>query len=377
MKVVHVATSDMSLRFLLLDLLRDLRKRGYAVRGLAGPGPWRGDIEAEGIPVTTIPLSRAIEPFRDLVALGALLMDFLRTRPDVVHTHTPKASLLGQWAALAAGIRRRVHTSHGLYFPGHMRPERRWFYVWLERLQMLPAHVVLVINPEDMETCRRDRICDTRKLRYLGSGIDLERFHPTHRMPDRVAAIRRSLGISDDHTVVGMVARVVREKGYLEFFEAARTILRTHPRTTFIAVGPYEPWKGDAIGEQEIHAFGLGKALLMLGQRDDVADLYAAMDVLVLPSHREGFPYAPMEAAAMGLPVVATDVRGCRQTVIDGETGRLVPVRDPAALADAIASLLADPALRARMGRQARALAEERFDQRAVFDKVASAYAAL
>ena len=377
MNVVHLTTSDMSLRFLLLDQLRYLSDAGHVVRGLSGPGRERAAIEAAGIPVDTVPLTRKISPLRDLVAFAALLVHFIRSRPDVVHTHTPKASLLGQWAALLARVRGRVHTSHGLYFPGHMRPGRRWFYVWLERLQMAPAHVVLAINPEDLEVIRRDRICDIRKVRYLGSGIDLERFHPRNREPGRVARIRRELGIPDDHVVIGMVARVVREKGYLEFLEAARQVHAAFPRTTFLCAGPYEPWKADAISEREIAAFGLGDALRMLGQRDDVHDLYAAMDVLVLPSHREGFPYAPMEASATGIPVVATDIRGCRQTVVDGESGFLVPARDARALAGALERLAADPALRERMGARARALAEERFDQREVFARVAAAYASL
>jgi len=375
MKVVHVATSDMSLRYLLLDQLVYLRSLGYDVSGVSGPGPWLNDVRTAGVPVDVVPLSRAIEPLRDLRAFVALVVHFLRTRPDVVHTHTPKASLLGQWAAFVARVPKRVHTIHGLYFPGHMRPERRWFYVLLERLQMRPAHAILSQNREDLETCRRDRICDISRLTYLGNGIDIERFHPRNRA--RRASIRQALGIADDRLVVGMVGRVVREKGYLEYFEAAARVRVAHPNAVFLAIGPYEPWKADAIAVDEIAAFGLGAALRLLGHRDDVEHLYAAMDLVTLPSHREGFPRSPMEAAATGLPVVVTDVRGCRETVIDGVTGHLVPARDPEQLATVIAALLADHAARARMGERGRRLAEERFDQGLVFERVAKAYEAL
>jgi glycosyltransferase involved in cell wall biosynthesis len=377
LRVLHVATSDMTLRYLLFDQLLYLKAAGHEVSAMSGPGPWSAQLTAAGIPVDTIPLTRSIAPLRDLVAFGVLAYKLARTRPDLVHTHTPKASLLGQWAALAAGIRRRVHTSHGLYFPGHMRPERRWFYVWLERLQMLPAHRVLIVSPEDLETCRRDRICDPEKLRYLGSGIDVERFHPRVRTQERIATAREELGIPDGNVVVGMVARVVREKGYLEYFAAAKKVLATRPATTFLVIGQHEPWKADAISDDEIASFGLGAALKTLGHRDDMLDLYAAMDVLTLPSHREGFPYAPMEAAATGLPVVVSDVRGCRETLIAGETGLLVPPRDPNALADALIELLDDQAKRSRFGANGRRLAEERFDQRLVFERVAKAYAEL
>jgi glycosyltransferase involved in cell wall biosynthesis len=256
-----------------------------------------------------------------------------------------------------------------------MRPDRRWFYVWLERIQMAPAAVILSQNSEDLETVRRDRIADPARLRFLGNGIDTERFHP--RNLARRSAVRRALGISDEQPVVGIVGRVIREKGYLEYFAAAALIRATHPRAVFLAVGPYEPWKADAIDDAEVESFGLGDSLRLLGHRDDVEDLYSAMDVLTLPSHREGFPRSPMEAAATGLPVVVSDVRGCRETIVDGETGVLVPVRDPERLAAAISGLLDDATSRRRMGERGRALAEERFDQQLVFERVAKAYADL
>jgi glycosyltransferase involved in cell wall biosynthesis len=142
----------------------------------------------------------------------------------------------------------------------------------------------------------------------------------------------------------------------------------------FLAIGPYEPWKADAISEEQIHGFGLDSSLRLLGHRDDVADLYAAMDVLTLPSHREGFPRSPMEAAATGLAVVATDVRGCREAVVHGENGLLVPARNPEKLASAIARLLDNEPMRERMGQRGREIAEGHFDQREVFARVAEAY---
>jgi glycosyltransferase involved in cell wall biosynthesis len=377
MKVTHITTSDMSLRYLLLDQLRYLQAQGHEVSAVSGPGPWVDEVRAAGIPVKTVPLTRRIAPLEDLQALGALAWHLLRTRPELIHTHTPKASLLGQWASLLLRIRHRVHTIHGLYFPGHMRPERRWLYVWLERIEMAPAHVILSQNAEDLETARRDRIADPAKLRFLGNGIDVTRFTPANATPDRRAAMHAELGIPAGDQVVGMVGRLVREKGYPELFEAAATVLRERPNTTFIAIGGQEPTKADGLSADDPAARALGTKLRLLGHREDIDRLYGAMDLLVLPSHREGFPRAPMEAAATGLPVVATNIRGCRDTVVDGETGHLVPLRDPVALAAAILDVLRDDARRGEMGRRGRALAEERFDQRLVFQRVADAYAEL
>jgi glycosyltransferase involved in cell wall biosynthesis len=374
MKVIHVTSSDMSLKYLLLDQLIYLRERGHDVSAISAPGPWVKDVRAAGIPVTTVPLTRQITPARDLRALSALITTFLRQRPDIVHTHTPKATLLGQWAALAARVPHRVHTIHGLYFPGHMRVADRWRYVWLERVQMAPAHLVLSQNEEDIATAARDRIFDPRRIRYLGNGIDVERFHPRNRTADVVDKVRASLGIPAGSTVVGMVGRMTGEKGYREYFSAAAMVRASNPAVTFLAIGPNEPWKPDAVTESDARVLGLRDGLLVLGHREDMDDLYAAMDVLVLPSHREGFPRAPMEAAASGLPVIVSDERGCRATVVADESGLLVPVGDASALAAAMLRLIADSELRERMGRRGRQIALERFDQRLVFERVIRGY---
>lgn len=376
MRVVHVTSSDSSLRYLLLDQLRYLQERGHDVAGISSDGPWVAEIQQAGIPVHTMPLTRRITPFEDLRALAGLTRLLRRLRLDLVHTHTPKAGLLGQWAALAAGVRHRVHTIHGLYFPGHMRPEDRWRYVWLERAQMAPAHALLSQNREDLDTCRRERICDMRKLRFLGNGIDVSAFHPRNARPDVALRLRGELGIPEGNQVVGMVGRLVPEKGYLEYFAAAVQVLQRRPNTTFLAIGSAETWKpgGASVTPETAAALGLGDRMRFLGHRTDVSALYGAMDVMILPSHREGFPRAPMEASATGIPVIATDVRGCREAVFDGQNGLLVPLRDPAPLADAIVRVLSDNDLRRRLGDCGRRIAEERFDQRIVFDRVAEAY---
>lgn len=377
MKVTHIATSDMAIRYLLLDQLQYLKAAGHDVSAISADGPWLASVRAAGIPVHTVPFTRRISPLRDLRAAGALAWHLARRRPDIVHTHTPKASLIGQWVARFVGIRHRVHTIHGLYFPASTSPGTRGLYGWLERLQLAPAQLVFSQNSEDLETCRRERLCDPAKTRFLGNGIDIERFHPRNVDPARTAALRAHLGIPTDHLVVGTVARLVKEKGYLELFAAIPVVLARAPKTTFIVVGGIEPEKADRIDPLDPAITRVGERLRLLGHRDDVPELYALMDLLVLPSHREGFPRAPMEASATGVPVIATDIRGCRDTVIDGETGLLVPLGDVQALAQAIALLLGNDERRGSMGRAARRLAEERFDQRLVFERVANAYAEL
>jgi glycosyltransferase involved in cell wall biosynthesis len=241
---------------------------------------------------------------------------------------------------------------------------------------MTPAHLVLSQSAEDMETCRREGIVESRRLRFLGNGIDVELFHPRNKRSRR-SAVRAALGIPVDHNVVGMVGRMTAEKGYREYFAAARRVATSNRNVTFLAIGPLEPAKADGVTMDEASAVGLGARLKVLGHRNDVVDLYAAMDILVLPSHREGFPRAPMEAAATGLPVIVSDERGCRATVIDGESGFLIPLSDPEALAGRILQLASNPILREQFGARGRLLAEDQFDQRKVFARVAAAYAEL
>jgi len=205
----------------------------------------------------------------------------------------------------------------------------------------------------------------------LGNGIDLERFDPDRFSADDAAWARSELGAgAANEVVVGTVGRLVVEKGYRELFAAAGAL----PASVRVAViGFDEPDKRDALSADEIEA-ATSAGVRFLGGRHDVDRLYAGMDVFVLASYREGFPRSAMEAAAMGVPIVATDIRGCRQVVAHGVTGLLVPPGDPVALGSAIARLAEDPQLRARMSVAARERAARLFDQQRCIDTTLSVY---
>ena len=207
---------------------------------------------------------------------------------------------------------------------------------------MMRSHAELVQNPEDLDVLRRLRVPKER-LFLLGNGVDLRRFDPGSVDDATTSAVRAELGARGaGDVVVGLVARLVREKGYREVFEAARRLRDTHPEVRIAVIGPVEADKADALTAGELEN-ARAAGVRFLGLRNDLAWLYAGMDVYVLASHREGFPRSAMEAAAMGLPVIATDIRGCRQVVDHGVTGLLVPARNPAALAEAIGRLASDP----------------------------------
>jgi glycosyltransferase involved in cell wall biosynthesis len=372
-RLVHVTTVDMSLVLLLGPQLRAFAEAGMDVIGVSAPGPFVPQLESWGIrhePLRHATRSAAVG--QDFMALAELWRLFRRLAPDIVHTHNPKPGLYGRLAARAAGVTGVVNTVHGLYASPEDPIARRALVYTLERAATLCSGAELVQNPEDLAVLARLGV-PSRKLVLLGNGVELERFHPRLDEDSRRQA-RADLGIDENAVVVGMVARLVWQKGFSEFFAAAEMLREMHPQVVFIVVGGSDPEKADAIAAEDLAAAGHRGRIVFTGDRDRMERVYPAFDIFVLPSYREGFPRSAMEAAASGLPVIATDIRGCRQVVTNGQSGLLVPLHDPARLADAIEQLVVDAGLRQRMGAAGRRKAEAEFDDRAVVSKTIDAY---
>jgi len=358
--VLHVTTIDLSLVALLLPQLTAIRDAGYHVIGASAPGPAVARLEAEGIPHVALHHStRSNAPHRDLLAFLELLRLLRRLRPDILHTHNPKPGVYGRIAGRLAGVPTVVNTVHGLYATPDDPWIKRAVVHTLERIAATCSDAELVQNPEDLATLRRLRV-PAERLHLLGNGIDLARFDPD-RWPGARERQRAAWGIDQDEVVVGFVGRFVAEKGLPELVEAMTRLRADGVTATLVLVGDDDPAKPDAIGPDTLETARAAGARVV-GWQDPIEPCYLAFDILALPSHREGFPRAPMEAAAMGLPVIATDIRGCRETVIDGVTGLLIPVKDATALTDALRRLIDDAELRSEYGRRAREVAAERFD---------------
>ncbi|HET9610083.1 MAG TPA: glycosyltransferase family 4 protein [Acidimicrobiales bacterium] len=371
MKLAHLTTVDSSLRYLLHPQLTAVRDRGGDVLGISAPGPYADGLIAEGI--RHVPLAsstRSMNPLADVRSAVELWRILRRERPDVLHTHNPKPGLYGRVVGRLARVPVVVNTCHGLYFTETDPWLKRTILLVLEGIAARFSDAELVQSDEDLDRLVRRRAYPRRRTRLLGNGVDLGRFRPDVLGEAERAGLRRELGARDDQIVVGMVGRLVAEKGLLELFDAAR---RLDDRYLVVVAGPDDPEKPDALDRETMRG-ATQHGVRFLGMRDDVDRLYGAMDLFVLPSWREGFPRAAMEAAASGLPVVASDVRGCRQVVDDGVTGLLVPVRDGGALAEAIRTLGDDPARRRRMGAAAVDRARAGFDERRVVEIVLDTY---
>lgn len=376
-KVAHVATVDLSLRFLLLNQLRDLQEAGYSITGISSTGQNVPALQDQGIRHLTVPMTRSVTPVTDLLALWQLYRVMRRERFTIVHCHTPKAELLGQLAAQLAGVPVVVDTFRGIYENADIGRFRRWLFVMMARLAASCADLVFCQSRETMDAAVRTRICRPDHVALLGNGIDIRRFDRTTLSERDLLTARNELGLAGTQPVVGFVGRLVREKGILDLFGAMRLVREQLPNAQLLVVGPSDNEKSDAIAPEVARDFGVSRGCVFTGLRTDLPTLYALMDVFVLPSHRESFPRALMEASAMGVPCVTTDIPGCREVVEHGRNGLLTPEGDVRELAGAILTLLTDEDVARRMAHAGRQMAIESFDEDRVFEIVKATYARL
>jgi glycosyltransferase involved in cell wall biosynthesis len=368
MKIAHLTTIDMSLRYLLLPQLEAAREMGEAI-GISAAGESVPDLEARGIRHIALTSStRGMNLLADFRAIGQLWRILRRERPDVLHTHNPKPGVYGRIVGRLAGVPIVVNTIHGLYATPESSFVKRAVVYTLEWVASRFSDAELIQSPEDFELLWQRKIMPRSKLRLLGNGVDLERFRPD---PELRQEMRAELDLEDGQVAVGLVARLVEEKGVPELIEAAE---RLDDRYVVLIIGPKDHEKSDAVSD-ELLSRAEANGVRFLGMRKDVERIYQGLDLFVLPSHREGFPRAAMEAAASGLPVIATDIRGCRQVVDHGVNGFLFPVRDVAALTNAITRAGDDPDLRATMSRSSVERAHALFDERDIVNRVMGAYA--
>lgn len=378
-RVAHVTNVALILHQHLLHQLCAIRDAGYDVAGISAPGLEleSASVEAAGIPHIPVPMTRNFTPLADLKSLWSLYRVMRREEFGIVHTHNPKPGLLGQLAARMAGVPVVINTLHGFYLHEHMNPLWRHFYILTERFAARCSDLILSQSREDVGTAIEERICPSNKIKYLGNGIDVEAFDRTRLDRDIIERKRRDLGIPPSSPVVGFVGRLVAEKGIHELLRAAAIVAAKLPEARFLIVGPIDDEKLDAVTPDTAREYGVGTTCVFAGMRSDMPDLYALMDVFSLPSHREGFPRSAMEASAMGVPAVVTDVRGCREAIVHDRNGLLVPLGDSEALANALLDLLTNSERARRMGEEGRRMAVAQFDERRVFAAVLAEYSRL
>ena len=349
MKICQLCAVDFTLYHFLLPLMRAMRDAGHEVVGVCAPGALVERVRAEGFRVETVAFERSLDLRAHARAYRQVSALFARERFDLVHVHTPVAALIGRLAAARRGVGRIAYTAHGFYFHERMGRAAWVVFAGLEWLGGRFTDILFTQAEEDAATARRLGLCRAGGLiAAIGNGSDKGRFFPPADAAARAAG-RARLGLGSPRPAIICVARLVAEKGYPELLAAMRDV-----EADLWVVG--ERLDSDHAGSiaADIAAAEADPAragrIRFLGYRADVPDLLRAADIFVLPSHREGMPRSIIEAMLSGLPVVATDIRGSREEVVVGETGLLVPVARPEALAAALGRLAADTGLRARMG---------------------------
>jgi glycosyltransferase involved in cell wall biosynthesis len=354
--------------------LRVLRRAGFRVVLVCSPGPLVDKTAASaGVEAASIPMRRTIAPAADPIALFRLWWKLGKCKPDLVEFGTPKAGLLGTLAAWLRGVPRRVYMLRGLKLE-RSSGLKRWILLSAERLACACAHVVLCNSASLRAEALALRLAPEAKLLVLGegssNGVDVERFSPGP------SDIREKFDIPREAPVVGFVGRFTRDKGLPELMEAFDLILLAEPSTHLLLVGWFDASE-DALDARLCDRILSHPRIHCTGFVSDTAPYYRAMDVMVLPTWREGFPNAVLEAAATGIPVVTTESTGSRDAVVAEVTGLLIPPGYPEAIYESVIKLLRDPERRLRMGAAARAWVMEHYSEERVLGLTADYYLSL
>jgi glycosyltransferase involved in cell wall biosynthesis len=362
-RVVDVCNVSSSANTMLKNRVLAMRAQGIDNRILCIDGPYVRVLEEAGIPVQTVHVPRGFDLINVVRSFVEIFTYLKREKIDLIHTHFSVPGFVGRLAARLAGVPVMVHTIHGLPYHAKSPWAQRTFYILLERLVGGLADVVLSQNRGDIDDAVRYAIIPRDRLRYIGNGIRLDRFRP----------VRRDTPPHGLFTIT-CTARMELVKNHPMLFEALRILKERGHRFRVQLVG-----EGELMSEHQAlcQRLGIADRVEFLGYRDDVPEILAQTDISVLTSIKEGVPRAMMESMAMALPTVATRIAGNVDVVRDGETGFLVDVDDCVGLADRLERLMADPALRARMGARGREVVLQEFDEDRIIESLGHVYRTL
>jgi glycosyltransferase involved in cell wall biosynthesis len=335
---------------------------------------WEVD-RPEGVPIIQVPMARVIAPVQDLVSLWRLWRIMRTLSPAVTNVGTPKAGLLGGFAAWLNRVPCRFYTLHGLRFET-TKGLRRRLLIYAERLACRFAHRVICVSQSVRERAIAFGLADRDRTFILGSGscngVNASHFAATPETMAQAAELRQQLGIPPRAPVVLFVGRFTRDKGVPELMEAFSQLIHRFPELRLLLVGCFED--GDPLPLNTRKALESHSQVIFAGAVQNTAPYYSIADLLVLPSHREGLPTVVLEAQAAGKPVVGSAATGTVDVVSDGETGLLFPVGDVPALAEAMAKLITDKALANKLGLAGQEQVKRKFRQEQVWEELCRSY---
>lgn len=376
MKIIRTSTVPMSLNTFCKELLKDLKENeGYEVIAVSSPESELSEIEKrEGVKTYGVRMERHISPLKDLVSLWKLIRVFRKEKPNMVHSITPKAGLLSMMAAWICRVPVRLHTFTGLVFPTETGLKQK-ILILTDRIT---CDCATHISPEG-EGVKKDLInygITKKPLKVLGHGnvrgIDLEHYNPelpevieeTNKIKEKFLVVSKGLGNSlyNKPFVFAFVGRLVKDKGINELISAFSKVTREFPDTKLLLVGPEER-DLDPLDCETINEIENNPGIIAVGSQKDVRPWLLAADALVFPSYREGFPNVVIEAGAMGLPSIVTNINGSREIIKDGENGIIIPPGDEECLYHAMSRFVENPGKVRSMGQTSRPMVASRYEQ--------------
>ncbi len=360
MKIIRTSTIPTSLNVFCRGLFQELKEDGYDLVAVSSPGPALDELEKrENVRAYRVPMQRHISPLKDLKSLWQLIRVFHKEKPDMVHSITPKAGLLSMMAAWICRVPVRLHTFTGLVFPTSTGFKQK-LLIFTDRVTCVCATHIM---PEG-DGVKNDLInyqITSKPLKVLGygniRGINLKYFDRTVEVEKEAEKIRKT-----DITTFIFIGRLVRDKGINELVYAFAKLNKEYPKTRLLLVGRRED-KLDPLQNQTLREIDNNPAIIATGEQKDVRPWLAASNIFVFPSYREGFPNVVIEAGAMGLPAIVTDINGSREIIIEGENGIIIPPRNSEHLYKAMQQLMVSPKQTRQMANNARPMIESRFEQ--------------
>lgn len=328
----------------------------------------------EGVSYHCVPMTRAITPLQDLVALYKMYVYFRKTRPAIVHTHTPKAGLIGMLAAYLARVPHRLHTVAGLPLL-ESSGLRRKVLQFVEKITYQCATKVYPNSYGLKAIIIAAQFCSATKLKVLANGssngIHTAHFSTAALVPSMVQDLRSSLGLKTSDFVFIFVGRLVADKGIHELVAAFSKLNQEHVK--LLLVGSFEP-DLDPLREETLAAIATNRSIISVGYQADVRPYFALSQALVFPSYREGFPNVVMQAGSMELPSIVTDINGCNEIIVHGENGVIVPVKDVEALYVAMQQIVQDVPFYLQLQRNARTKIVTNYEQSVVWESLLAEY---
>lgn len=375
-KLIRITTIPLSLNKLIPYQLKFM-SRHYDVLAIANR---EKDLEQvnprEGVRTMGVVMTRAITPFTDMKGVWELYKIFKKEKPLIVHTHTPKAGLLGMLAGKMAGVPVRMHTVAGLPLLEATGGKRK-LLDFVEKLTYSCAHKVYPNSAELKRIIIDNGLCKAEKLKVIGNGssngIDTAYFAPGQVSDEKRASLKQELGIGQDDFVFSFVGRMVGDKGINEMVKAFTDIYKANPKIKLILVGPFER-ELDALATETETYINEHPAIKWVGFQEDIRPYLAVSSVFVFPSYREGFPNVVMQAGAMGLPSIVSNINGCNEIIEEGINGTIIPVKDSDALRDKMLLLFNDAIMRKSMAAVARKMIVERYAREFVWEELLKEY---